>query len=211
MLRSLAAVPFSVVAGLMALLLTALAIRFRKGARGQAGLAVAAMGFVVLGLEVVLLLAFEAIHGYVYQQLALIIAGFMVGMALGSRAALQRTGSLHTLAAVQALGALAPLALVLLAAPSEVVFLVLAACCGALGGYQFPMASRLYFGEAGDGARGALYSLDLAGSCAAALMLSAWIIPVFGLARTALLLAIVNAIPAAMLLTSAGARRRPAP
>src|SRR5208337_4043828 len=43
------------------------------------------MGFTLIGLELLLLLAFQAIYGYVYQQLAIIIAGFMLGMALGSR------------------------------------------------------------------------------------------------------------------------------
>ena len=52
--------------------------------------------------------------------------------------------------------------------------------CGALGGYQFRVASRIFF-AAGKGRNpGAPYALDLAGSCAGAVLFSVYFIPVFG-------------------------------
>src|SRR5208337_3189649 len=58
------------------------------------GLCVAAMGFTLLGLEVLLLLGFQALYGYVYQQLSVLVAVFMVGMAAGAWLALKGTAPL---------------------------------------------------------------------------------------------------------------------
>jgi len=200
-LRSLAAIPFAAVAAFAALLVAALAFLFR---RRPAGIAVASMGFVSLGLEVVLLLAFEAVHGYVYQQLALLVACFMAGMALGSSAAIRRGGAWRSLVIVQALGAATPLVAIPVAAQGQAAILLLGLWCGALAGYQFPIASQ----AAHTRSTGALYGFDLAGACLAALTLSACVIPIYGLFRASMLLAVINAIPAVTLALSL---RRPTP
>jgi len=108
-------------------------------------------------------------------------------------------------------------------AASELLFPALALVAGLLGGFQFLLASRVYFaepslpgGEGGASATrpvgrenlaeareatrspGVLYALDLAGSCAGALALSVLLIPLFGFLRTALLMAAVNLAPAVM-------------
>ena len=161
------------------------------------GLCVAAMGFTLLGLEVLLLLGFQALYGYVYQQLSILVAVFMVGMAAGAWLALRNTklGSpsgldvgwrraklcaprflipgdrraslcasqgfeFLRLALLQLLAALAPLllyalfvllegvrSLAALLTISQIVFPVLALIAGFMGGYQFPLASRIYFGR----------------------------------------------------------------
>ena len=171
--RSVAQVSFSgLVAGVILALVALAAIvgwlspRTQR-ARASAGLCVAAMGFTLIGLEMLLLLAFQAIYGYVYHQLAIVIAAFMVGMALGSWWGLLQapTGAagpverreMRCLAVLQALAALSPFVLYLLfrfLAPiqnqfglflaSQIVFPVLAVCCGFMGGLQFPLASRLF-------------------------------------------------------------------
>jgi spermidine synthase len=174
------------------------------------------MGFTTIGLEMLLLLGFQAVYGYVYRQLAVVIAAFMAGMALGSWMAMRRTarGGMRVLAIAQALAALAPLVLLglfqaigrannaasLLA--SQIAFPALAVASGMLGGYEFPVASRIFFGarQAGDPAAqrpSTLYALDLAGSCLGAVLFSAWFVPVFGFFRTALLSAMVSLAPAA--------------
>jgi len=225
----------------------------RRGGPAQAGAAraaafcVAAMGFTLLGLELMLLLAFQAVYGYVYQQLAVVIGCFMAGMALGSWLAmraqkggtgvpasapaecpeseLRRQGLCHlaTLAGLQLAAALAPLLLYLvflllaraagplsLALASYVVFPALGLFCGMLGGYQFPVASRVYFNReetlptsglqppVSSPNIGALYALDLAGACLGGILLSAWLVPVFGLLRTGLLMGVLNLGPAAL-------------
>jgi spermidine synthase len=221
------------------------------------GLCVAAMGFTLLGLEVLLLLGFQALYGYVYQQLAVLVALFMVGMAGGAWLALKKTPGQSfrevsevrddeesrksrarflaplgmtsreylKLAFLQLLAAGAPLILyallVLLASvrsltalliTSTVVFPVLALIAGLMGGYQFPLASRVYFAgseelrasEAEVPATrlqrnpGILYGLDLLGACLGAVALSAYLLPLYGFLRTAILMAVVNLGPAAL-------------
>ena len=248
------------------------------------GLCVAAMGFTLLGLEVLLLLGFQALYGYVYQQLAILVALFMVGMAAGAWLALKRTapllgggglgngrlqsqrsdqpppnpllrqgGGYLKLALLQVSAGAAPLLLyklfVLLAnvkslpallATSSMVFPALALLAGLMGGYQFPLASRIYFAgseepenpqsalRSGPGSNrnpGTLYGLDLLGACLGAVMLSAYLIPVHGFLRTAILMAVVNLGPAVLTALAAfearahrtkalwdsAARQRPAP
>jgi spermidine synthase len=270
------------------------------------GLCVAAMGFTLLGLEVLLLLGFQALYGYVYQQLAILVALFMVGMAVGAWLALKdsrprggglpfdfaegrepqpnrrrvaprlwpagRTGPMivggggyqgqradqpptdpllsqgaessqalscevprearetmpseyRRLALLQLLAAAAPLllyallvflasvrSLTALLTTSPMVFPVLALIAGLLGGYQFPLASRIYFAGSEEPRSseaevratrlhrnpGILYGLDLLGACLGAVALSAYLLPVYGFRRTALLMAAVNLGPAAL-------------
>jgi spermidine synthase len=187
--------------------------------RASAGFCVAAMGFTLIGLEMLLLLAFQAIYGYVYQQLAIIIAGFMLGMSLGSRWGLgrgARAGSprdAHRLFRLQLLAALSPMLLCLLFDTlatiknpatvflvSQILFPVLAVSCGLFGGYQFPVATRIFFSDSNHkaSAPGTLYALDLAGACLGAVVLSSYLVPVFGFQETAWLMAVVNLAPAVL-------------
>lgn len=216
--RSVAQVNFGTLATGVVLALAALAVGVWRSSRKQktsAGLCVAAMGATLIGLELLLLLAFQAIYGYVYHQLAILIAALMAGMALGSWRVIRRPAQhreMRALARLQMLAAVSPVALYFifealalvqnrlgLLLASQIAFPVLAVCCGFLGGYQFPLASRIFFGGSKEQASspGALYALDLAGACAGALVFSLYLVPVFGFLRTALLMAVVNLAPAA--------------
>ena len=189
----------------------------RNRARANAGFCAAAMGFTMIGLELLLLLAFQAIYGYVYQQLAIIIAGFMLGMALGSRWGLRGAASAtgtrdaRRLFYLQLLACVSPLVLyalfeglaaiknpatVFLA--SQILFPVLGVACGFFGGYQFTVATRIFFSASGGkgAGPGTLYALDLAGACIGAVVLSMYLVPVFGFRETAWLMAVVNLAPA---------------
>ncbi len=164
----------------------------------------------MIALEVLLLLGFQAMHGYVYQQLTIVIAGFMAGMALGSWLAIRRPLELGVswLGVTQLGVTAAPLAMMALlttgGAPG-VIFPLAALAFGILGGFQFPLASRIFFAEekdeGGGGGRGShglgtLYALDLAGSCLAALLLSTLFLPVYGFLKTALLTSMASLAPA---------------
>jgi len=187
--QAIARVPFGGVAAGVGMLALGLAALFRRRA---AELCVAATGFTVIGLEMLLLLGFQAIYGYVYQELAAVIAAFMVGMAAGSWWGMRR----GSLAILQLVAAGAGLLLYLGFQFGASLFPVMAALCGMLGGAQFAAASRIYFGQKERESLGALYALDLAGACVGALVFSAWLIPVFGFLKTAALMAIVNCGPA---------------
>ena len=201
---ALAAVRFSVLAGVVAMLLVAACVVVRRP-RTIAACSTAAAGFTMIGCEMLILLAFQAMYGYVYRQLALVIGAFMAGMALGSGLALRWPGArgLRALAAVQALVAVSPLVLCGLfevlprGAGAGLLFPALALGSGLLGGFEFPVASRVFSGSA----TGALYALDLAGSCAAAVLFSAWLIPVFGFLGAAVITGFIAIAPAAIAMT----------
>jgi spermidine synthase len=185
--------------------------------RASAVLCTGATGFTLIGLEVLLLLGFQAIYGYVYHQLAIVIAFFMAGMALGSWWSLRGTRSstnvlgqkMLMLAGLQIVGAASPLLLyglfvflsgirnpIGLALVSQVLFPVLALLSGLLGGYQFPLASGVYFaGSRPAASLGTLYAVDLVGACLGALAVSALLLPVFGFLRSGVLIAAVNLAP----------------
>jgi predicted membrane-bound spermidine synthase len=153
----------------------------------------------MIGLEMLLLLGFQAVYGYLYRQLAVVIAAFMAGMALGSWLGMRPAarGGMRALAIAQLMAAAAPLLLLAIfqgPGASLVTFPALAALSGMLGGYEFAVASRMVRRPVG------LYALDLAGSCLGAILFSVWLVPVFGFFRTALLSAMVSLAPAAMAL-----------
>ena len=213
---------------LMILLAVAALLSFAPALKQQVSAAavcsMAATGFTLMALEIILLLAFQSIYGYLYHQLAILIALFMAGIAVGSWLGLRRIrrsskSVCGRAAATQLLLALSVPALMLLVSvlanfsgasaswlAAQCLFPALAAFCGLLGGYQFPLATQLYNGGKRQ-SLGLLYALDLLGGCAGALVLSGYLIPVFGFWRTAGLTAAVNLAPALMLLRLLDPRR----
>jgi spermidine synthase len=191
------------------ILLAFLGTRQRR-ARSAAAFCTASTGFTLIALQIFVLLAFQSIYGFVYSQLAILIGLGMAGIALGSWLGLRRSSrgelaSCRALRVNQLLLALSAPALIFAASllarasgtastgAAQVVFPALAALCGVLGGYQFPIANEIYLADRqGRGGLGALYAVDLLGGCAGALVVSTYLIPVFGFWRTAWLIAAIN-------------------
>jgi spermidine synthase len=178
---------------------------------------VAGMGFTVICLEILLLLGFQAFSGYVYRGLAILVAAFMAGMAFGSWQALTKADGvegegLRPLMKLQVAAAVAPVLICLLFLQLEVLrsgpvltlvgavlFPAAAAICGFLGGFQFPVASRVFFSEdPGVVNIGILYAADLLGACAGALLFSVFFLPLFGFLKSALLILMLNLGPIAL-------------
>jgi spermidine synthase len=232
-LRLAGRIPFTRIFGsllivLMAVvaLLSILADREQR-ARAAAACSMAATGFTLMGLEILLLLAFQSLFGYLYRQLAILIALFMTGIAVGSWLALRRMRRSTapvclTSALTQLLLALAaPLLMAVISLAGKYsgtaaswlaahgLFPVLAVLCGILGGLQFPVATQLSIADKRQ-SLGLLYAIDLLGGCWGALVLSGYLIPVFGFWPTAWLIATVNLAPVLLLLRLSFFRRRPA-
>ncbi len=209
---AIARVPFGEVSTWLAVGLAGIVILMRRcGVKACALFSTGATGFTMMGLEILLLLGFQAVYGYVYRQLALLTAMFMAGMALGAWRGLRGSGALGALASIQVAAAAAPFLAfafldslagmttpAMLALASHLLFPALALACGAIGGWQFAVASRLYFAGEQDGTRslGAPYAIDLAGACLGALALSTCVIPVFGFLNTAAVISMVSLAPA---------------
>jgi len=132
-------------------------------ARAAAVWSVAATGYTLMALQILLLLAFQSVYGYVYKEMAMLIGMFMAGIALGSwlRILRMRKGREELLLRAVAMNQLllaisAPLLLVavsLLARSSAggavsiapFVFPGLALLCAMPGGYQFRLRRRYIF------------------------------------------------------------------
>jgi spermidine synthase len=221
--RAAEQVTFRRVAGAAALLvaIAVALLRFLPGReqreRAAAGSCVAATGFTLMALQIFLLLAFQSVYGYVYTQLAILIGLFMAGIALGSWLAMRPLAghrSAGAMAVTQLLLAIAGPALLLLASlmgsfsspaaawiAAQVAFPALAALAGMLGGIQFVVAAGVFLrARAGRSGLGVLYAIDLLGGCAGALVLSGFLIPVYGFWKTAWLVAGINV--AVVLLTA---------
>jgi spermidine synthase len=208
---------------LVILLFVAVLLEFvpsrEKRARSAAACCIAATGFTLMTLQIFLLLAFQSVYGYVYHQLAILIAMCMAGIAFGSWLGIRRIRSSdslpnRTMATTQFLLALSGPALIFVVSllskisgtaatwlAAQFVFPALAALCGMLGGYQFPIATEIYFYDnnndrSGRSRLGTLYAIDLLGGCVGALLFSSYLIPVFGFWKTAWLSAAVNLAPA---------------
>ena len=219
-LRDAANIPFATVleAVLILSLLMAAPLAFlrtpQRRARCAAACCTAATGFTSIALEIFLLLAFQSIYGYVYSQLTILIGLCMAGIAFGSwlgmrRIRLRSRPPYQNVASTQFLLALSGPVLIFTVGllekisgitatwlAAQCVFPALAALSGVLGGYQFPIATEIYLLNGTSRSKpSALYAIDLLGGCAGALLLSTWLIPVFGFWRTAWLSAAISLAP----------------
>lgn len=183
--------------------------------------------FSLMACEMSIILAFQVFYGYIYHQLALLISALMLGMAAGTALGtriLGRTGpwtlaGLHAGIAIYAAGWLAFtrfLGAGFLGRPAwiEWAFLALAAAIGGVVGFEFPVANRVYLGDGARGPRqgGAIYAVDLAGSCIGGLCIGLWALPVLGTGATLAILAALNAAVAILAATARSPEsvRRPA-
>ena len=172
-----------------------------------------AAGFAASALELILLLTYQIYYGSLYQQLGLVVTAFMSGLAVGAAAALHLGGPARPVQWLAALGfGLAALAAILpfLLAPlgrldavlgtelaGQSAILLLTFALAALVGAQFPLAGAAGPPAAGRRA-GHLFSADLLGAALGALLVSAWLVPIFGVTAVCLLTAGLNAGAAAL-------------
>jgi len=185
--------------------------RAEASARGDLLWSIATTGLVALALEIMFIFAFQNLYGYVYEKLGLVVGLFMVGLALGGGWATERYSArtprggrtgLHRDMAVADL-AVAACAVLLLGfvwicgrpfALSELLFDGYLVVVGLLTGAQFPLAVRCYLETRKDVAvsAGALDAADHLGAAFGALLTGVLLIPLFGLAGPAVLLALLK-------------------
>ncbi len=173
------------------------------------------VGFSQIGLEVGLILAFQALYGYAYYQVALILSGFMLGLTLGSIWATYRMQSIQKLPLnfikVQMAMGLFPLLIIgilfILARSdlekfspflTEFIFFILISGVGGIGGLHFPLASAIKTQRLGSPERagGKIYAFDLFGAGLGAFLASSFLIPLFGIFLTFFLYSCINLMTA---------------
>jgi spermidine synthase len=168
--------------------------------RRAVAFAVAAAGAAGMSLQVVLLVAYQALRGHLYHGLGVLLAASMAGMAGGALGAGRVAWSKNALglavAGVAALALLAAAGLGIARAAPEAATAALVALLVAVGagtGAVYPLAVRV---APGTGAGARMYAWDLVGAAAAALLTSLLGIPLLGLAPVALVCAAVCAVAA---------------
>ncbi len=161
-------------------------------------------GLAGIVLEIVLIFAFQSLYGYVYGQLGILFAAFMLGTAAGAVLAagwLAPQANFGTLAICQtALALLAALLVPVLfwleksgpgmaLAGATIVVPFLNFCVGAFVGVQYPVSVALGAAASDNLARpgamaAGLYAMELAGACAGALLAGTVLVPVLGICMT---------------------------
>ena len=168
-------------------------------------------GFAASSLEVVILIGFQIIYGFVYHNISLIITCFMLGLALGSYYMNKhlRKKNTKSLVRIELLifiyATLLPLILILLSrlgsnelifSLTKIIIPLLTVILAVLVGMEFPLAAKLYFKNTKKlaGTASALYASDLIGACLGALLISALLIPLLGLIWVCILIGVLNLI-----------------
>ena len=186
--------------------------------QGLFPLAMAIAGFSLMASEILIIFAFQIFYGYLYYKIGLIIASLMAGMALGTWLALHwhRTKvkissliKIHGLIIIFCLIFLITSWILFKTSPRssfliEMIFLVLALLIGGIVGFEFPIINKLYLKQkprhkktgqarfAESKRAGIIYGADLFGSCLGAFLVGIFILPIFGIFQTLILLAILN-------------------
>lgn len=178
------------------------------------------MGAAQLILEILLLLSFQVMQGFVYRQLSLIVTLYMAGAACGalldSLLAVRIRRAVLWLAGVQIIFALYVLGVLKIlfvmhdgsgglvgGVSASVIFAILAMAAGVLGGVHFALGIRVIagFGSASAALAGHLYGVDLIGAASGAVVASLFLVPVYGVVTTMSVLAVASAGAATALLT----------
>jgi spermidine synthase len=145
-------------------------------------LPLAVMGFTTIVVEIIVIISFQTLYGYVYRQIALLLTCFMMGLFLGSFRGKKRKRIYFAQLLFIQFGILLLVLLLHLSLkmhPPELFFFIYLLLLGFLGGDMFVVANNLFLKEKKNYGLG--YGLDLLGSFLGALVVSSFLIPLVGL------------------------------
>ncbi|MFQ5862065.1 MAG: fused MFS/spermidine synthase [Candidatus Brocadiales bacterium] len=176
--------------------------------------AIATTGFAGIALEIILIFAFQNIYGYVYEMIGLIVALFMLGLAVGGYVSnaviLKKDRDWLKILTYMVGGVVAySLAIILFLkwfpfqyAGSEAFFMLLIVIPGIITGLEFPIASRIYLEEEVDSGRtaGMVNSADHVGAFLGAILTGIVLVPILGIAGTCTIIAALNGASLALLI-----------
>jgi len=164
-------------------------------------------GFSLLTIKMIIIFAFQIFYGYLYYKIALIITVLMIGMTIGGWLGvkkIKKTG-LKTLIIVNILILIFIIILIFgfnslfrnQPKPSiimEVLFLLIPAIIGGLISFEFPIINKLYLSKIKNPRKkaGTIYGTDLIGSCIGAILISIFLIPLFGIINVLIFLVFIN-------------------
>jgi spermidine synthase len=160
-------------------------------------------GFTASSIEVLLLISFQIIYGYVYQVTGLIITVFMAGLAFGSMYGQRMstksgiTKYVGVQCAIFFYCLLLPIVLSFLKNaphPDAVIYAIyffLTLGIGVLIGIEFSIATKLLKGNISFVAS-ELYGIDLIGSAIGALIVAVYLLPLLGITNVSMVIAFLS-------------------
>jgi spermidine synthase len=182
--------------------------------------AIGTTGFTGMALEIILIFSFQNIYGYIYQQVGVIVALFMLGLALGSYLMNRMISTfrveLRALISIECALVFYPLILPALVTIisrsfiSEPYFMILVMIAGLLTGLEFPLVARLYLTKEGGSGKvaGMVDSADHLGACLGSLLTGTLFVPILGLKFSCLLIGALNLTSVTLLVMSLLEKRR---
>jgi len=172
--------------------------------------AIFSTGFAGMGLEVILLFAYQNIYGYLYQEIGIIVALFMAGLAAGA----YLMNRLLTRSPIKAhkvlLGIEAGITgFCLLLTPAltavfalqeggviygELLFMTVVLGVGVLTGSEFPLVNEILLqaGSSAGRSAGVVDGLDHLGACLGAALTGTFLIPLLGTTQSSLFIGMLN-------------------
>ena len=157
------------------------------------------IGATGIGAQLLLILGFEVLFGYMYHKIGIIIGAFMLGLAMGAK--LMKPNKLSTIFICIILYLLSLLIILNYAQFLEfgiwnLGFYILSVVIGFLEGSGWTLANHLLItqGYSSEHSAGLLYGVDLMGSCVSSLAISVFFIPIYGFNFSLLLLGLLNLI-----------------
>ncbi|MBD3385598.1 hypothetical protein GF407_11820 [candidate division KSB1 bacterium] len=156
------------------------------------------LGFTSIGLNVILIISFQISFGALYHNVGMAIAAYMAGLALGSLFAnrllwFEGLFLLLLFLLLILICFLKPLLTIFLQYPSVMLYYLLITLVGALLGAFFPLLCHQYTLLRKHRQPGSIYAADLIGASAGALVVSTFLIPLYGISRTILIPGLLTA------------------
>lgn len=172
--------------------------------QGPVNLGMLSTGFSIASFEFLLIIMFQTLYGYVYQQTGIIFTIFMSGMAVGSLIVAkritvnQKQWFVRILLFFALISVVLPLIFSSLQSlnPSFSIFIhgiiyFISFLLSVFAGVEFALGARLKRGTTAEVA-GGLYFIDLVGAAFGVLVVTTFILPLFGMTNTCFFIAGVN-------------------
>ena len=179
-------------------------------------IALATTGFTGIALEILLLFAFQNMYGYLYERMGVIVAIFMVGLALGgciTNRMIQkgRTTWIPVLIILEGVIGCYALALpcIIHALSSHSIIagaglICLTGITGMLTGIEFPLVNKIFIQHRKDItiSAGVTNGADHAGAFLGAILTGVIFLPLLGMVKTCIILAALNFASMALIMLS---------
>jgi len=155
-------------------------------------------GYAAMACTITLMLAYQALFGYIYEMIGLLTAVFMAGLAAGSYVMRKTARPLHWMRAAGVIAIVLLLSTPLLL-QNEALFFMLNFLAGVVAGAEFIAANQIIKEQTAEQTAGRLYGIDLIGSFFGALLTSLVFVPLMGIPISLLLVALLKMVAVIML------------